>query len=92
VQRCTSDFAFAENHIGIAFDQRLDLFQVAILGGVVNLAAEAEAAPSESDQQDGGTAGNWEMTGPASKRGRIRGFSDWLIANAFNAERQTEKV
>ena len=56
VQRRPAVVVFAENQIRIAFEQRLDLFQVASLGRVMNLAAESEAAPSQRDQHDGGAA------------------------------------
>ena len=47
VQRRPAVVVFAENQIRIVFEQRLDLFQVAIPGRVMNLAAEGEAAPSQ---------------------------------------------
>ena len=48
-QWCHSVVVFTGDQIGIAFKQRLDLYQVAVHGRVVNLAAEREAAPRESD-------------------------------------------
>ena len=65
MQRRPAVVVFAENQIRIVFEQRLDLFQVAILGRVMNLAAEGEAAPSQRDQRDQMTAarpgiGEWQ--------------------------------
>ncbi len=81
VQRRRAVFVFAENQIRIVFEQRLDLFQVANLGRVMNLAAEGEAAPSQGDQRhpsDGGAAGNWGMAESAQTRVRVHGYIDFL--------------
>jgi hypothetical protein len=66
---------FAKNLIRIVFEQRLDLFQVATLGRIMNLAAEGEAAPSQRNQRDGGEAGNWGMAESAKERMHVHGCS-----------------
>ena len=52
MQRRRAAAVFAENQSGIFFEQRLDLFQVASLSRVMNLAAEGEAAPSQRDYRE----------------------------------------
>ena len=67
VQRRPAVVVLAENQIRIVFEQRLDLFQVAILGRVMNLAAEGETAPGQRDQHDGGEAENWGVAESVNK-------------------------
>ena len=56
MQRRPAVVVFAENQIRIGFEQRLDLFQVALPSSLMNGAAKGDAAPSQRDQQDGGAA------------------------------------
>jgi len=78
VQRRPAVVVSAENEIRIVFDQGLDPSQIAILGGVMYLAAEGEATPSQRDQHDGGERYNWRVAESAKERARIHGYSDWL--------------
>ena len=50
-QRCLAVAVFAKNQIGIAFEQRLNLFQVTGFGCVMNLATEGGATKQCSEQQ-----------------------------------------
>jgi hypothetical protein len=71
---------FTENQVRIAFEQRLDFGQVANPGGVMNLAAEGEAARSQCHQRhqsDGDAAGNWGMAESAKERERVHDYTDF---------------
>jgi 4-hydroxy-3-methylbut-2-en-1-yl diphosphate synthase IspG/GcpE len=54
VQRRPAVVVFARNQRRITFEQRFDLFQVATLGCVMNLAAESKTAPSQHEQRNDG--------------------------------------
>jgi hypothetical protein len=62
-------------------EQRLDIFQVAIPGRIMDLTTEGEAAPSHCDQHDDGAAGYWGMAKSAKES--IHDCSRWLVAKSM---------
>jgi pimeloyl-ACP methyl ester carboxylesterase len=70
MQRRQAKAVFGENQIRIAFEQRLDLSQVAISRGVMNLAADRGIAPSERYQHnDNGGAAQSRGMAESTKEG-----------------------
>jgi hypothetical protein len=62
-------FICAEDQFRVAFEQRRNFADVAFPGSVVNLAAEGETTPKQSDQGDSsGAVRNGEINSPAGCR------------------------
>jgi hypothetical protein len=85
MQRRPSVTIFAENQLGMLFEQRLDLCQVPGFCRVVNFIAEGDAAPGQRKQQNGGKAKNCRTASGEEKGGLF------IVITLIDTEEQSKR-